>query len=241
MVQHRAGRENAARLAMAMETAYHQGGRSANAGPAREGDPSMAQGNTSAPVDTPNRPGWVLAIIAMMGLVAAGTVFVLRQYQAAAPRTLIKPAYAPGALPSPGPVTRTNARERFLAFLPEGAYYTMGRALRQADGYPPGASFPADIAVRRDGATRWWVTVHVPVNVAYLTRVGEIAVGSVPGASDIRTGQLAVSTNESIYGVSMNPKTHVAVYRFLLAKNGRSVWALNWNGLGIISQSDSLQ
>jgi hypothetical protein len=200
----------------------------------------MAAGPVEMGGTRPRRPGWVLAIIGVLAVVAAGTFYVLSRYEAAAPKHLIHPAYAPGALPTTGVVTPGNAVRRLLAFLPEGAYFTIAQALRQADGYRAGARLPATFTVRRDGA-RWLVTVRLPVDVRYLEQVGEISVGAVPGASDLRSGNLAVSTNEAIYGVDMNPRTHVAVYRFLLGRRGGAVWALNWNALGIISQSDSLQ
>jgi hypothetical protein len=184
--------------------------------------------------------GWAPWIAALLAAVAIATFLVLRQFALTAPEGRIKPALAPNALPSTGPVTLVNAPARVLAFLPAGADDTVGQALRAATGNPPGR-FPGVVEVRPDGPHRFFIAITMPVRIRHLLATGEISTGGIPGSSDLNTGKLAVSTNNAIYGVSMNPRTRRAVFLFALSRNGLNLWALNWNALGIISQSASLQ
>jgi hypothetical protein len=185
-------------------------------------------------------PGWAPVIALVLVLVAGLTFFVLHQFAAAAPEGRIHPALAPSALPVSTPVTRATAGSRVLAFVPAGATYSIGTALRAADGYPSTGGLPLRITVTPDGR-QFLVTLWLPVNVRHLVQRGEISLGSLPGASSLTSGRLAVSTDNAIYGVAMSPKSHLAVFRFAIARNGQSLWALNWNALGLISQSTSLQ
>jgi hypothetical protein len=201
----------------------------------------MADESKPIRVETRMRPGFAPFLIALLALVAAATFFVLHQYAAAVPGGRIKPALAPSALPVTTPVTVTTAPRRLLAFLPAGADETVGRALLEATGHATAGPFPGRISARPTGDHRILVTVVMPVAVHRLIATGEIATGGLPGSSSLATGRLLVSTNNTVYGVTMNPRTHRAVFLFAFNRSGTKLWALNWNALGIISQSASLQ
>ncbi len=146
--------------------------------------------------------------------------------------------------PQGGTVTSIkNSRQvpkALLNFLPLGASDSIQMALRHATGNVNPLSFPAHYQVRRLANHRYLITITIPVDVNVLERGGEIITGGAPGSSSLKTGDLYVAGNMHGYAVRMNPKTHLAQFQFYLAQNDRTIWAVNWNALGIISQNSSL-
>lgn len=125
-----------------------------------------------------------------------------------------------------------------LNFLPLGASDTIQMAIRHATGNLK--SFPARYQIQHLADHQYQVTISIPVNLKVLERGGEIIRGGAPGASSLKAGDLYVAGNMHGYAVHMNPKTDLAQFKFYLAPNDRTIWAVNWNALGIISQNDSL-
>lgn len=190
------------------------------------------------------KPGFALILACLLALVGGLGFWALRIVSQSSPKGAIHPTpvlSASGAVRKIGP---RSAQAALLTFVPAGDANNIGTAICRATGHNrcqiPGG-FPGQIVVgpARDG--HYIVTVTVPVNIRRLLAGGEISTGAAPGASDLKTGNLAVSTNEAVYGVKMNPRNHLAVYRFWLATNDTRVWALDWNALGAESQSSSLQ
>jgi|BEDMetMinimDraft_2_1075160.scaffolds.fasta_scaffold12242_2 hypothetical protein len=187
---------------------------------------------------------FALWIILALALVGAVSLWALRTVAQASPRDRVGPTPVLSASSRRMTVDRRTAAAALLTFVPAGDADNLGTAMCRATGQttcPVPRGFPGTVTVRPGPRGRWAVTVTLTVNVPELLQRGEIVTGSVPGASDLRTGQLAVSTNDAVYGVTMNPKTHRAVFSYLLAPDASAVWALNWNALGAVSQSTSLQ
>ena len=140
-------------------------------------------------------------------------------------------------------VTPDSASRVLLTFVPDQDAESLGAAMCAATGQPTCslAHFPGQVHVTRSSQNRFLVLVVMTVQVQRLLKAGRISLGSLPGASNLTTGQLAVSSNSAVYGVKMNPASHGAVFSFFLAVNGNTVWATDWNALGAVSQSASLQ
>lgn len=190
------------------------------------------------------RVPFALWIILALVLVGAVSLWALRTVAQASPRDRVGPTPVLSATDRRVPVDRGTAGAALLTFVPAGDADNLGTAMCRATGQtacPVPTGFPGSVTVRPGPRGRWAVTVTLTVNVPELLRRGEIVTGSVPGASDLRTGQLAVSTNDAVYGVTMDPRTRRAVFSYLLAPDDSAVWALNWNALGAVSQSTSLQ
>jgi hypothetical protein len=136
----------------------------------------------------------------------------------------------------------SSVRQALLAFRPANDSATVEAAILTATGQKlgPDGQFPGQITVSAGSQGRWRVTVAVPVNVAYLRRIGAITVGHLPGASDLAHGQLEVSGTNHVYAVTMDPKTDTAVFEFELSRDDAFLWPRNWNAVGIVSQTDSL-
>lgn len=189
------------------------------------------------------RPGFGALLAASLMLVAVLALLVLKYGASRSPVNNVKPALALGSGAVAAPITRATAARGLLTFVPSGDAESLEQAMCAATGTGPcsPARFPGQIAVRAASGGRFLVTMVLTVNVKRLLAGGEISLGGLPGSSSLKTGKLAVSTDNSIYGVSMNPSTHRAVFRYYVARSGRKVWALNWNALGAISQNASLQ
>lgn len=188
-------------------------------------------------------PGFAFWLSLALVAVAAAALFAMRVEARHSPKGAIRPTPVLNTVEAPVTLTTALAKRAFLSFVPAGAADTLGQAMCAATGTVPCRleQYPAQVTWRRIAGGRYQFVVVMTVNLRRLLAGGEIDVGHLPGASNLRTGQLAVSTNNSIYGVDMNPTTHRAVFRFDLAGNDEEVWALNWNALGIVSQNSSLQ
>lgn len=199
---------------------------------------------TSKPPRRLQKPGFALVLTCLLALVGGLGFWALRIVSQSSPQGAIHPTPVLSASGSVRKIGLRAAQAALLTFVPAGDADNIGTAICRATGHNrcqiPG-KFPGRIVVSpaRDG--HYVVTVTVLVNIRRLLAGGEIATGAAPGASDLNTGDLAVSTNDAVYGVKMNPRNHLAVYRFWLATNDTRVWALDWNALGAESQSSSLQ
>ncbi|MBX5466781.1 MAG: hypothetical protein K6U14_04705 [Firmicutes bacterium] len=182
--------------------------------------------------------GLVLAM-ALVGGISLGSLWWMSKHVAPASQVPATAAYnsAPRR-----PVTAATAAAALLAFRPASDTDTVQAAILTATGQHlgPDGRFPGRIQVAAGPDGRFTVTVTVPVNVAYLRRIGAITTGRLPGASDLATGRLEVSGTEHVFAVDMNPKTHLAVFRFELSRDDAFLWPRNWNAVGVISQNDSL-
>lgn len=197
----------------------------------------------SAETIRPKRRSYFALLLAVvMALVAAGSLLVMRQAAAHSPKAALQPTPVLNTVQEPARVSPTLVVSALLRFVPAGDADTLGQAMCSATGTVPCslAHYPGHVTWRQDGS-RYLVVVTMTVHIRRLLAGGEIDLGHLPGASNLKTGQLAVSTNNSIYGVDMNPRTHQAVFRYYLAANDEEVWALNWNALGAVSQNSSLQ
>jgi hypothetical protein len=203
-----------------------------------------SQGADSRAVSRGVRVPFVLWLVLVLAAVGAVAFWALRTVALTSPRDRVGPTPVLSANGRRIPLDRGTAGAALLTFLPAGDADNLGTAMCRATGQtacPVPNGFPGTVTVRPGPQGRWAVTVTLTVNVPELLRRGEIVTGSVPGASDLRTGQLAVSTNDAVYGVTMDPRTRQAVFSYLLAPDDSAVWALNWNALGAVSQSTSLQ
>jgi hypothetical protein len=189
------------------------------------------------------RPGFAALLIALLLLVAGLTFVVLKYAASKSPVTRVGPALALGSGSVRGPLTPATAREAVLTFVPSGAADSLGQAMCSATGTSPCPldRYPGRVLVRPAASGRFLVTVVMTVDLKRLLAGGEISLGHLPGSSSLKTGKLAVSTDNTIYGVSMNPNTHQAVFQYDVSRNGLKVWALDWNALGAVSQNASLQ
>lgn len=189
-------------------------------------------------------PSWLAALLVVVAMGVSGSAVLagMMIFARHSPKTVIAaPIF--NANRTPKAVTAQNAKRMLLTFLPVQDTETVGDALLHATGHPGSpvlAVLGPDMAVRQGTHHRWHITVSVPVNVAYLMGHGEVTAGHFPGASDLATGHLYVAGNLTGYSINMNPKTHVAVFRFALSPDDLSIWALNWNALGIVSQNEPL-
>ncbi len=189
------------------------------------------------------RPGFGALLAALLVIVAVLALLVLKYEASRSPVNNVKPALAMGSGAVAGPLSRVTAARDVLTFVPSGDAASLEHAMCDATGTAACSPtrFPGQVAVRAVSGSRFLVTIVLRVNVRRLLAGGEISLGSLPGSSSLKTGKLAVSTDNSIYGVAMNPSTHEAVFRYYIARSGLKVWALNWNALGAISQNASLQ
>lgn len=185
----------------------------------------------------------VLGLVAGLALVGAAALYVLDSAATHLSGNSVHPAPVFSSSGYDQRVTASNAAEVLLHFVPDQDASSLGTAMCTATGQPTCnlAHFPGQVHVTRSPQNRFLVSVVMTVQVHRLLKAGEISLGSLPGASSLTTGQLAVSSNSAIYGVKMNPRSHHAVFSFLLAANGSTVWATDWNALGAVSQSASLQ
>lgn len=181
----------------------------------------------------------VIGLVVMLVAIGLATLFVLDQFSKHTAKTVpMSPTPQGGAAIA---IRSSSAvPNALLSFLPLGASDSLGMALKHATGNIGDKTLPAHFTVYMTKRHRYFVSAAVPVNVKVLERGGEIITGSAPGASSLQSGDLYVAGNMHGYGVQMNPKTHIAVFEFYLAPRDNTVWAINWNALGIISQNDSL-
>jgi len=189
------------------------------------------------------RPGFAALLALVLLLVAALSLAAFRFVAAKSPVNRVRPALALGSGSVSRPLTAASAASGVLTFVPQGAADSLGQAMCAATGAAPCPlhRYPGRVLVSRAAGGRFAVTVILTVDLKRLLAGGEISLGGLPGASSLKTGKLAVSTDNTIYGVSMNPHTHRAVFRYEIAQSGLKVWALNWNALGAVSQNSSLQ
>lgn len=185
----------------------------------------------------------VVGLVAGLALVGAAALYVLDNAASHLSGNSVHPAPVFSSSGYDQRVTASTAAEVLLHFVPDQDANSLGTAMCTATGQPTCrlAHFPGQVHVTRSSQNRFLVSVVMTVQVHRLLKAGEIALGSLPGASSLTTGQLAVSSNSAIYGVKMNPASHRAVFSFFLAANGSTVWATDWNALGAVSQSASLQ
>ncbi|MDA8199007.1 MAG: hypothetical protein M0Z54_06205 [Thermaerobacter sp.] len=185
----------------------------------------------------------VVGLVAGIALVGAAALYVLDSAASHLSGNSVHPAPVFSSSGYSQQVTASTAAEVLLHFVPDQDANNLGTAMCTATGQPTCrlAHFPGQVHVSRSSENRFLVSVVMTVQVHRLLKAGEISLGSLPGASSLTSGQLAVSSNSAIYGVKMNPSSHRAVFSFLLAANGSTVWATDWNALGAVSQSASLQ
>lgn len=185
------------------------------------------------------RPGpWVTVAVAVAALLTAGTIKVVSGL-------LPPPAEYGAATGNVGPrtaVTPATAARALLAFYPAGDVESIGVAIAYATqdtGTLPAAG--TRIRVRPGPGHSQFVTVSLPVNVAFLQKVHAIETRFSPNLSNLQTGRLYVNAaDDNAYGIVMNPRTHIAVFAFRLSGNDENVWADNLNALQTISQTQSL-
>ena len=185
----------------------------------------------------------VLGLLLGLALAGAAALFVLDSAAAHLSGSQVHPVPVFSSSGHAQSVTLSNAAAVLLHFVPDQDANSLGVAMCNATGQPTCslAHYPGQVKVAEASQHRYQVTVIMTVQVHRLLQAGEISLGSLPGASSLATGELAVSSDSAIYGVKMNPTSHRAVFQFLLSATGRTVWALDWNGLGAVSQSASLQ
>jgi hypothetical protein len=186
---------------------------------------------------------WLVVVLLAVGLVAG--LMVLHSANRASPVT-VATVFEPH-----GPLTAATAGAALLALRPatvEGTNVAdmvgipLEQAMLEATGnqVAPGGRFPGRVTVAPDASGRGYlVTVVLPVNVPHLLRAGDITVGWWPGSSNMKTGLLNVTVKAGqVYGIRMNPRTHVAVFRFDIARSGQNVASLNWNANAVLEQTD---
>lgn len=146
------------------------------------------------------------------------------------------------ANPDRSPISRQEAIQKLLAFQPANDLDSVGDAIRVATGHGAhlAGRFPGTVILSGANARQWLLTVQIPVNVGVLRHRGEIMTGNLPGDSHLQQGKLLVSTTNSVFAVNMDPKTRLATFRFALAKDDHTLWSLNWNANGIVSQNNAL-
>lgn len=188
---------------------------------------------------------WIALAIAVVGVGAA--LFIAHGATDQSPYAQTGPSRV-----MPKPHTPAEAIADVMNFAPTGTGSSglivtpgvpMRAALVQATGPvpalartgPAAVSYTHATAVRLKGGT-YDVSFTVPVQVRYLESHGYVA---GPG-NDVTAGDLRVSYDgRAVYAVRMNPRTHVAVFRFALAANGQTLTSLNWNAMALITQTDS--
>lgn len=190
-------------------------------------------------------PGFALVLAVLLALVGVGALLVLKAVAKSSPTRNLKPTPIENASGRARDLkTPSAAKTAFLSFVPAGDTDSLGQAMCSATGqrtcHLP-AQFPGSVKISGPVHGQYVINVTLTVNLPRLESLGEVTPGSLPGMSNVASGDLAVSTNNAIYGLRMNPKTHLASFRFFLGVHGRRVWATNWNALGIVSQSTSLQ
>ena len=185
----------------------------------------------------------VLLILALL-VAAAGAYYALHGAAVGVSHGAVHPTPVFSSAGYDQRVTPDSASRVLLTFVPDQDAESLGAAMCAATGHAvcaiPGG-FPGRVTVGALHDGHYPVTVQMSVDVARLLRRGEILTGSLPGDSNLAAGELAVSTNSAVYGVNMDPRAHTAIYTFWLASDGGEVWATNWNALGAVSQSTSLQ
>jgi hypothetical protein len=185
----------------------------------------------------------VVALVATLAAVGAGAFLVLHSAADHLEGGAVRPTPVYSSTGVNQPVSESGAAQALLRFVPDQDANSLGAAMCSATGQPQCSlsHFPGQIRVTAAPHRRFLVTVTMRVRVKRLIASGEVVTGSLPGASSLASGHLAVSTNSAIYGVNMNPRTHTAVFTFWISRRGGTVWATNWNALGAVSQSSSLQ
>jgi hypothetical protein len=186
---------------------------------------------------------WLVVVLLAVGLAAA--FLVLRGANRASP-VAVANVFEPH-----GPLTAATAGPALLAVRPatvEGTNVadTVGipleQAMLQATGnrLGPHGRFPGRVTVVPDASRRGYlVTVVLTVDVEHLLKTGDIVVGWWPGSSNLKNGLLNVTVKAGqVYGIRMNPRTHVAVFRFDIARSGQNVASLNWNANAVLEQTD---
>ncbi len=185
----------------------------------------------------------VVGLLGGVALLGAGALYALDSAASHLSGNSVRPVPVLGSSGFDQRVTTSTAADVLLHFVPEQDVNSLGTAMCAATGQSTCslAHFPGQVHVTRSPENRFLVSVVMTVQVQRLLKAGEISLGSLPGSSNLATGQLAVSSNSAIYGVKMNPASHRAAFSFYLAASGSTVWATDWNALGAVSQSASLQ
>lgn len=190
-------------------------------------------------------PGFALVLAVLLILVGGAALLVLKAVAARSPTRNVKPTPVESASGQVRALkTRSEVRTAFLDFIAAGDTDSFGQAMCSATGQRQcriPQAFPGSVQITGPVAGHYVINVTLTVNLARLEALGEVTPGALPGMSNIASGDLAVSTNNAIYGIRMNPQTHRASFRFFLGVRDRRAWATNWNALGIVSQSTSLQ
>lgn len=210
--------------------------------PASGGGERLGRRAAAEPNKIPStRRGFTLGLIVVMAAVGALSLWAWQKASQAGHSAAIPAAATKNARPQRTLLhTPAQVRAAFLAFLPLGDHLDVEQALLHATGHPQGAAtFPGRIGIQAQ-ANGYRIQVTMPVDLAYLERTQEIVGGHLPGASDLKTGQLLVNGNDHVWAVDMDPRTRQATYLFVLGRHGHTLWALNWNARGIVSQNDSL-
>lgn len=182
---------------------------------------------------------WVIFLAAVMVAVAAASFGAFQWFAARSPTTKLPIAPEPNQA-RVHPLTRRAALAGLFAFVVAGGPSDSVRAaLASATGHlNHPLPFRADVGPEQRG--RYRIVVVIPVDVKALLRRGEIMTAHLPGRSDLKAGYLEINADNATYAVRMNTKTHRARFAFAIAADDRTLWALDWNALGIVSQSASL-
>ncbi|PSR32332.1 MAG: hypothetical protein C7B46_14675 [Sulfobacillus benefaciens] len=181
----------------------------------------------------------VIMLVIALVLIGAGTLLILNHFASHTTNTVpLSPT------PQGGKVVAIHNPQQvptaLLQFIPLGASDSIGTALMHATGNTQANRLPAHFRVYLTSQHRYFVSISILVNIRLLEQDGEIITGHAPGASSLKSGDLYIAGNMHGYGVRMNPHTHLAIFEFYLSPQDTTVWAINWNALGIISQNSSL-
>lgn len=182
---------------------------------------------------------WVVFLATLMVAVAVASFAAFQWFAGRSPKERVPLAPEPNQAVA-HPLTRRTALVGLFRFVVAGESSEPIRgALGAATGYR-GHSLPFQATVYPERNGRYRIVLVIPVDVKALLRRGEIMTARLPGHSDLKTGYLEINGTNATYAVRMNPRTHRARFAFAIASNDRLVWALNWNALGIVSQSAPL-
>jgi hypothetical protein len=138
-------------------------------------------------------------------------------------------------------VTPHTAVRAVLAFMPAGDVESVGTALAYATQDVGTLPKDAVIGTRPGPDGSQIVSVALRVNVPFLLRVRAIETSLSPNLSNLKEGRLYVSAaDDNVYGIVMNPTTHVARFTFRVSASDGTIWADNLNALQVVSQTQAL-
>ncbi len=79
--------------------------------------------------------------------------------------------------------------------------------------------------------------VRVPVDEQTLLRAGTIFTGVGQGASNLKTGLLQVTSDQTQFVLHVTPTTGSALFAFRLSASGATLSSTDWNANTVLSQT----